>query len=96
MSLETSKKTYSSPQLNKLTTEQANLILIGHAGCGDRGAIDLLAVLYPPAERRVDHAGENCEDEGLARIRAAPSRIIHRALTAFQSTREEFRRFVRG
>ena len=35
---ETRKKTCSPPKLNKLTPEQANLILIGHASCGDQGA----------------------------------------------------------
>ena len=43
------RKTYSPPQLNKLTTEQARLLLIGHATCGDQGAKDLLDVLYPLA-----------------------------------------------
>ena len=41
------KKTYSAPRLNKLTPEQARLLLIGHATCGDRGAKDLLEVIYP-------------------------------------------------
>src|SRR5712692_4489472 len=48
----TRKKTYSSPNLNKPTREQANLILIGHASCRDQGAKDLLEVLYPPDQAR--------------------------------------------
>jgi hypothetical protein len=40
-------KTYSPPKLNKLTPEQAKLLLIGHATVGDEGAKDLLDVLYP-------------------------------------------------
>src|SRR5258705_565602 len=93
---ETRKKTYSPPKLNKLTPEQANLILIGHAGCGDQGAKDLLAVLYPPPEREGHNVGANSEEEDPAQIKPEPSGLIHRALTAFQSTREDFRRFVRG
>ena len=34
------KKTYSPPKLSKLTPDQANLTLIGHASCGDQGAKD--------------------------------------------------------
>ena len=45
---ETRKKMCSPPKLNKLTPEQANLILIGYASCGDQGAKDLLDVLCPP------------------------------------------------
>jgi len=41
------KKTYSAPRLNKLTPEQARLLLLGHATCGDQGAKDLLEVIYP-------------------------------------------------
>jgi hypothetical protein len=49
---ETRKKTYSPPKLNKLTPDQATLLLTGHATCGDQGAKDLLDVLYPPARTR--------------------------------------------
>ena len=88
---ETPKKTYLPPKLNKLTPEQANLILIGHASCGDQGAKDLLAVLYPPSERAGYGVCANFGDEG-----PRPSGLIHRVLTALQSTREDLRRFVRG
>jgi hypothetical protein len=90
----TRKKTYTSPRLNKLTPEQAKLILIGHASCGNQGAKDLLAVLYPSLEGH--NACANSEDEDAAQIEPEPSGLIHRALTALQSTREDFRRFVRG
>ena len=91
------KKTYTPPKLNKLTPEQAKLILIGHATCGDQGAKDLLAVLYPPAElERNQGFSASLEDEGPVQIEPRAYRLIRRALMALQSTREDFRRFVRG
>jgi hypothetical protein len=93
----TRKKRYSPPKLNKLSPEQANLILIGHASCGDQGAKDLLDVLYPPPEpEQNNNVRANFEDEGPAQTKHGTSRLIRRALTALQSTREDFRRFVRG
>jgi hypothetical protein len=44
---DTTRKAYSSPKLNKLSPEQAKLVLIGHATSGDLGARDLLSVIYP-------------------------------------------------
>ncbi len=44
---QTELKAYSSPRLNKLTPEQAKLLLIGQATQGDPGAKDLLDVLFP-------------------------------------------------
>jgi len=44
---QTEPKTYSSPKLNKVTSEQAKLLLLGHATQGDQGAKDLLDVLFP-------------------------------------------------
>jgi hypothetical protein len=93
---ETGKKTHTSPRLNKLTPEQANLILIGHASYGNLGAKELLAVLYPPPERRSHSVCANSGDEDPAQITFELSGLNHRALTALQSTREDFRRFVRG
>jgi hypothetical protein len=93
---ETRKKTYISPRLNHLTPEQANLILIGHASCGNQGAKDLLALLYPASEREGQRVCANSESEEPAQIKPAPYELIHRALTALQSAREDFRRFVRG
>ena len=93
----TRKKRYTPPKLNKLTPDQANLILIGHASCGDQGAKDLLDVLYPPPELERNHnVRANFEDEERIRIKLGTSRLIRRAFTAFQSTREDFWRFVRG
>ncbi len=43
-------KTYSPPNLKKLTVEQAMQFLAGPAGCGDRGALDLLELLHPEAQ----------------------------------------------
>ena len=89
------KKRYTSPKINKLTTEQANLILIGHAGCGDQGARDLLNVLYPLKQADGNQEVYSEEDEPRPTI-SGPSRLIRRVLAAFQYTRENFGRFVRG
>jgi hypothetical protein len=43
----TSLKAYSPPRLNKLTPEEAKLLLIGHATQGNQGAKDLLDLVYP-------------------------------------------------
>jgi len=91
------KRTYSSPKLSKLTPDQANLTLLGHASCGDQGAKDLLAVLYPLSKaERNQNVYAHFEDENLVRIKPRMSRLIRRALTAFQSSRENFHRFIRG
>jgi len=91
------KKTYIPPKLNKLTQEQATLVLLGHTSCGDQGAKDLLDVLYPFRENYGNHDVPVVSQEGKpAQIMASTSWLIHRALTAFQSTREDFWRFVRG
>ena len=91
------KKTYSTPKLSKLTSDQANLTLIGHASCGDRSAKDLLDVLYPLSEaERNQNVCTNFEDENLAETKHRMSRLIRRALIAFQSTREDFHRLIRG
>ncbi len=44
---QTEPKTYSSPKRNKVTPEQAKLLLLGQATQGDQGAKDLLDVLFP-------------------------------------------------
>jgi len=44
---QTEPKTYSSPKVNKVTPEQAKLLLLGQATQGDQGAKDLLDVLFP-------------------------------------------------
>ena len=91
------KKTYYPPNLNKLTPEQANLILMGHASVGDQGRKDLLDVLYPAAEHDGKHDVPVYFEEGKpAQIKPRTSRLIRRAVTALESTRENFHRFVRG
>ena len=61
------------------------------------GARDLLDVLYPPSEPRENYnLHANFEDEESVQIKPGTSRLIHRALAAFQSSREDFRRFIRG
>jgi hypothetical protein len=49
------KKTYIPPAMNKLTKEQATLVLLGHGSSGDQGAKDLLHVLYPFGENDGNH-----------------------------------------
>jgi hypothetical protein len=48
---QTELKPYSSPRLNKLTPEQAKLLL-GQASQGDQGAKDLQDVIFPDPEER--------------------------------------------
>ncbi len=90
------KKTYTPPKLNKLTTQQANLILIGHASVGDQGASDLLEVLYKLNEPDGPEVYALVEEEEPTQIGSKLFRLIRRGLTALQSKREHFRRFVRG
>jgi hypothetical protein len=40
-------KKHEKPALRKLTPEQAKLLLVGHASAGDRGATDLLELMFP-------------------------------------------------
>ena len=43
---EEATKVYEKPVLRKLTREQANLVLFGHASIGDPGAKDLMGILF--------------------------------------------------
>ncbi len=70
---ETRKKTYSPPKLSKLTPDQANLILLGHASCGDQGAKDLLDALYPLLEPEGSH-----ETSRISRARGLPQSHLER------------------
>ena len=47
---EHSQKCYEKPELRKLTPEQARLLLVGYASIGDRGAADLLELVFPEQE----------------------------------------------
>jgi hypothetical protein len=40
-------KVYDRPQFRKLTSAQASLILLGHAGVGDSGAKGLIEIVFP-------------------------------------------------
>src|ERR1017187_10553836 len=94
---ETGKESYSAPKLHKRTRDQANLILVGHASFGPRGATDLLIALYPlPEVEGNENLREHFEEKDLADLESRTFRLVRRVLTAFQSTREDFRRFVRG
>jgi hypothetical protein len=50
--VETPKKEYSPPRLTRRSREQATLFLVGHAWIGDRGARDLLELLFPEPARK--------------------------------------------
>ena len=43
---------YSAPQLRKLEPEQAKLLLTGHAVVGDRGARELLELIFPESGKQ--------------------------------------------
>jgi hypothetical protein len=44
---EKAPKIYQKPTLKKLTSEQARMLIVGHASVGDQGAKDLMEVLFP-------------------------------------------------
>jgi hypothetical protein len=94
---EAGKKAYSAPELHKLTRDQATLILIGHASCGHRGAIELLTVVYPLRNLEESrNAREAFQPGDFADPVSETSSLAHRIFTAFGSAREDFWRFVRG
>ena len=94
---QTSLKTYSPPKLNKLTPEQAKLLLIGHATIGDGGAKDLLEVLYPESPHDNSSVPQRCEKRGSVQIPFSKRpRLVRRVWDAFHSIGENFDRFVRG
>jgi hypothetical protein len=43
---------YEKPTLTKLTPEQAKLKLLGHASKGDKGAQELLELMFPETSSR--------------------------------------------
>ncbi len=58
---EEATKVYVKPALRKLTGEQANLILFGHACVGDPGARDLMEIVFPeqrPPREWLGRAGD--------------------------------------
>jgi len=44
-------QSYEKPQLRKLTPEQAQLLLVGHASMGDQGAADLMELVFPEQDQ---------------------------------------------
>jgi hypothetical protein len=95
----TELKTYSPPKLRKLAPEQAKLLLIGRATEGDKGARDLLDVLFPDSneDERASPCNEREEPEGFVTRR--PSivfRLFLPALSIFESIGRRFRSLVRG
>jgi hypothetical protein len=94
---QTCKKPYTAPKLNKLTLEQANLLLIGQATCGNQGAKDLLEVIYPALESEgVDDVPADVESEESASITPQMPSLIRRILTALRRIRETVDRLHRG
>jgi hypothetical protein len=94
---QTCKKPYTAPKLNKVTLEQANLLLIGHATCGDRGAKDLLEVIYPAFQSEGnDDASADLGNGESAFITPRMPSLIRRIFAALGRTRDNFDRLVRG
>ena len=91
----TEPKAYSPPRLNKLTPEQAKLLLIGQAIQGNQGAKDLLDVLFPdPNEHgKVSPRIEGERPGGF--VTKNPS-IASRSLTRMRFAIEGLHRFIRG
>lgn len=46
------RKPYEKPTVTKLTPEQAKLKLLGHASKGDKGAQELLGLMFPGTSSR--------------------------------------------
>jgi len=95
---QTELKPYSSPRLNKLTPEQAKLLL-GQATQGDQGAKDLQDVIFPDPnsnEQQVSPCLGERPGGIVTRNTPKASRLLIRALMIPQSVRRSFMRFVRG
>ena len=87
-------KTYSSPKLHKLAPEQARHLLMGQAMCGNQGAKDLLAMLFPdPHEHERVPRIEGEKPGGF--VTENPS-VVSRLFHVLTPIKESFRRFVRG
>jgi len=54
--LRAKKKGYTRPMLNKLTSEQAKLLLIGRASIGDESAYDFLYSFFHDAKSDPGHS----------------------------------------
>jgi hypothetical protein len=90
-------KTYSSPTLNKLTAEQARLLLLGHATCGDQGAKDLLEVIYPAFQSEGnDDAPPDFEDGKFAAINPRMPGFIRSSFAVLVRAGGKLQRLVRG
>ncbi len=91
---QTEPKTYSSPKINKVTPEQAKLLLLGQATQGDQGAKDLLDVLFPDrTNTKILPTHRRGKGGFVTKKPSRASRLFIRALTPI---RESFQRFVRG
>ena len=90
-------KTYSAPRLNKLTPEQARLLLLGHATCGDQGAKDLLEVIYPAFQSEGnDDAPPDFGDRESAAINPGMLGFIRSSFAVLVRAGGKFHRLVRG
>jgi hypothetical protein len=79
---QTEPKTYASPRLNKLTPEQAKLLLIGQATQGDPGVEDLLEVSFPDPNEHEKVSPRNDGDKSggfVTKNPSRPSRLFIRA-----------------
>src|SRR5258708_3546888 len=106
LSSDTSRKTYYPPKLNRLTAEQAKLILLGHASIGHRGATAVLSFLYqaPQAVKqqelfssppRATSSGSPTRDTSRISLSVLRS-LIRSVLRSREFVRESFWRAIRG
>lgn len=90
-------KSYSSPTLNRLTAEQAKLLLIGQATQDDQGARDLLDVLFPNPNEHETVSPRIEKPEGfVTQNPSRHSRLFFHAVVVLESVRQSFYRLVRG
>lgn len=94
---QTCKKVYFAPKLNKLTPQQAQLLLIGRATFGDQGAKDLLEIIYPaPQSKGNETSRTHFEEREPGSISPRMPSLVHRTFSALGRTADSFHRWVRG
>jgi hypothetical protein len=96
----TELKIYSSPELRRSTVEQGKPLLVGHVLQGNRGANDLLAVLFPDTgseQDRVFPCDEREEPGGLVTRKTSRAfRLFLNVVAVSESLGQSFRRLVGG
>src|SRR5258708_5668191 len=93
---QTEPRTYSSPTLKTLTLEQAKLLLLGRASQGDKGAKELLDVLFPDPNEpdRVSPRPDGEREGGFVTRYPRTSLFFLRRLTS--EFKQNMMRLIRG